>query len=201
MLPGTQATIISGPQSANGYQWWQISVASGTGWAAGQYLRRVVSNPTPPPGATYQPGDTVRTTASLNLRSLPGTASTILTVLATGAVGTVVSGPENASGYEWWRVTFPQGTGWVAATYLASSSQPPPPPPPPTYLPGATVRTTTDLRLRSAATVSSSTLLVMAGGSTATVLGGPEYADGYTWWRVQQGSTSGWAAGAFLTPA
>ncbi len=36
--PGTSARILAGPQSANGYTWWQIRTSRGTGWAVQDWL-------------------------------------------------------------------------------------------------------------------------------------------------------------------
>ncbi|MCC6674242.1 MAG: SH3 domain-containing protein [Thermomicrobiales bacterium] len=38
MPTGTLGTVIGGPVSANGYTWWQLQTALGTGWAAAAYL-------------------------------------------------------------------------------------------------------------------------------------------------------------------
>ncbi|CAN5659470.1 hypothetical protein BH23CHL5_BH23CHL5_04250 [soil metagenome] len=35
---GTTSTVLAGPQSLNGYTWWRIQSAAGTGWAAGAFL-------------------------------------------------------------------------------------------------------------------------------------------------------------------
>lgn len=38
--PGTQMTLLAGPQSADNYSWWQVRTADGReGWVAGQDLR------------------------------------------------------------------------------------------------------------------------------------------------------------------
>jgi uncharacterized protein YraI len=201
MTIGMIGTIVSGPQTASGYDWWQITVQSGTGWAAGDFLRKTSSAPPPPPQARFQAGDTIATISAVNFRSGPSTSSTILTLLQAGVVGTVVTGPEFGSGYTWWRVTLPQGTGWVAEPFLEETSETPPPPPPPQYLPGDSVRTTANLRLRSGATTASATIKIMPAGAVATIQSGPQFANGYTWWQLQNDGDSGWAAGDFLEPA
>jgi uncharacterized protein YraI len=201
MPAGTVGTIVWGPQTASGYDWWQITVQFGTGWSAGDFLRKTTSAPPPPPEARFEAGDTVATVSPVNFRSGPSTASPIITLLQGDVVGTVVSGPESGSGYTWWRVTMPQGTGWVAEPFLEETSESPPPPPPPQYLPGASVRTTANLRLRTGATTSSATIKVMPAGSTATVQSGPQVATGFTWWQLVNDGDTGWAAGEFLTPA
>jgi uncharacterized protein YraI len=41
MPTGTVCTVVAGPQAANGYTWYQVESAYGTGWAASQYLVRI----------------------------------------------------------------------------------------------------------------------------------------------------------------
>jgi uncharacterized protein YgiM (DUF1202 family) len=41
MPTGTVCTVVSGPQSANGYTWYQVESSYGTGWSANQYLVRI----------------------------------------------------------------------------------------------------------------------------------------------------------------
>ncbi|CAN5804681.1 hypothetical protein BH20CHL4_BH20CHL4_13160 [soil metagenome] len=198
---GMLGTVVSGPQTASGYEWWQITVQSGTGWAAGSYLRKSSSVPPPPPAARFVAGDTVATVSAVNFRSGPSTSSSIITLLQAEVVGTVVTGPETGSGYTWWRVTMPLGTGWVADPFLEETNQGPPPPPPPQYLPGASVRATANLRLRGAASTGGTTIKIMSAGSVSTIKSGPQFANGYTWWQLLNGADTGWAAGEFLEPA
>ena len=35
---GTAVTVTGGPQDAEGYTWWKVETAQGSGWAAGNYL-------------------------------------------------------------------------------------------------------------------------------------------------------------------
>lgn len=55
------------------------------------------------------------------------------------------------------------------------------------------------LRVRQAAGTSAATLKVVPDGTRFVVVGGPEQANGYTWWKVDdQAGTVGWVAGQFL---
>lgn len=69
-----------------------------------------------------------------------------------------------------------------------------------TFSTGDTVFVNTDgLNVRSAAGTSASVATVLANGTTATVTGGPQDADGYTWYQLDLGNgTTGWAASDFL---
>ena len=61
------------------------------------------------------------------------------------------------------------------------------------------VQTTSMLRVRSAAGVNASWVNNVTGGTLGTVVNGPMYADGYTWWHVTyDNGTSGWSAGNWL---
>lgn len=55
----------------------------------------------------------------LNMRAEASTDSDIVVTLDTGAVLTVLSGPETGENYTWWQVTDDQGnTGWVAEEFI-----------------------------------------------------------------------------------
>lgn len=55
----------------------------------------------------------------LNMRAEASTDSDIVVTLDTGAVLTVLSGPEEGESYTWWQVTDEQGnTGWVAQEFI-----------------------------------------------------------------------------------
>lgn len=56
----------------------------------------------------------------------------------------------------------------------------------------------TCLNLRDTASTSGAIVTCMQDGTLVTVLGGPESADGVTWWNVQAGGSVGWASDQFL---
>jgi uncharacterized protein YraI len=198
MPTGTLGSVVSGPTSAGGHEWWQIATSLGTGWASGTYLEKSTSAPPPPPQARFAPGDSVITTTTLNLRSMPSLDGAVLTQMESGTVGTVVSGPESGSGITWWRIMVAAGTGWASDAYLNPTTQNPPPPPPPEYSAGDQVRTTASLRLRASPSTSAGTIKIMPSGSVSTIVSGPTFADGHTWWQIQNGSDTGWSSGSYL---
>ncbi|MDI7274415.1 MAG: SH3 domain-containing protein [Anaerolineae bacterium] len=58
------------------------------------------------------------------------------------------------------------------------------------------------LRVRQAPGVDTVTVKVVPDGTQFVVIGGPEQASGYTWWKVEdQAGTVGWVAGNYLTLA
>jgi sortase (surface protein transpeptidase) len=67
---------------------------------------------------------------------------------------------------------------------------------------GASATLNTDgANLRAEPTTSADVVEVLANGTAVSIIGGPEDADGYTWWQVElDGGASGWVASDFLTP-
>jgi hypothetical protein len=84
----------------------------------------------------------------------------------------------------------------------------PPPPPGTVHCPGTpasivstgiearvTFTTGTPLNMRQTASTSAAVVRILPEGSTFDVIGGPQCADGYTWWQIRlPGNTYGWAA-------
>lgn len=67
---------------------------------------------------------------------------------------------------------------------------------------GVTAALNTDgANFRSEPSTSGEVLQVLDNGTVVTIVGGPEEADGYTWWQIElEDGTTGWIAGDFLTP-
>lgn len=64
----------------------------------------------------------------------------------------------------------------------------------------ATVNTD-GVNLRSEATTSSDVVTQLNNGTAVTIIGGPDEADGFTWWQIElEDGTTGWIAQDFLTP-
>ncbi len=106
---GSKGTVVSGPVSQGGYNWWNINFASGAdGYGVETYL---TSTTAPIPLAI---NSSVTTTESLKVRSLPTTTGAYLGVQKSGSTGTITAGPTQANGYTWWNVNFTSGPdGWV----------------------------------------------------------------------------------------
>lgn len=118
VLPaGTTGKVLEGPVSGSGYTWWRIETYLGTGWVVENWVTPSGGS-TPPPTPTFANGDTVRVTELLNLRSGAGTGNGVITTLPAGTTGTVLDGPQSASGYTWWRIQTSRGTGWAAQDWL-----------------------------------------------------------------------------------
>lgn len=91
--------------------------------------------PTPIPTQTLPPGDFVIGTrvqvvgveaAGLNVRAAPSTNGTIQFQAEEGEVFAIVDGPQNADGYEWWKLEDPNNPergGWAARNFLMVAVQ------------------------------------------------------------------------------
>jgi len=82
--------------------------------------------PTTIPGG-YAVGEQFSLTASVSLRSGPGTGYSRIAVVPKGTVGTVTGAPVSANGYTFYPVTIDgYGSGWMAGEYFARVSGPTP---------------------------------------------------------------------------
>lgn len=91
--------------------------------------------PTPVPTQTLPPGDfaigvTIQVVgvgeAGLNVRSAPGLDGTPLFLAGEGDFYTLVGGPQDVDGYEWWKIEDPDNpasVGWAARNFLMVASQ------------------------------------------------------------------------------
>lgn len=164
------------------------------------------ATPTRPPGG-FVAGDTVRTTASVNLRTGPSTANSVIRVVPANTTGTiqgsgVVSGPNT-----FYPISVPgYGTGWIAGQYLTLVATSPVPPTatrttvPGVWAPGTTVYTTTALNIRSGPGTSYAIRGVAPSGTSATVTGSPVTSGTMTWYPLQvTGIGAGWASATYLS--
>jgi len=163
--------------------------------------------------ADFSPGDNVRTTTTVRMRQTPGVtnkpATDTVALPPSGAVLTVLGGPEAADQLKWWRLSWraPDGrllNGWAAQALangevlleLVVPEPPSPPNPPPayTFTPGDRFATTTTVRLRRTPGMSAAPDHIIAGimpGVEGVVLSGPEARDGLLWWQVRIADPSG----------
>ena len=199
VLPeGASASVVGGPVSADGYDWYQLDVAGTTGWSATAFLASPASADDATTSAGFLAASTVAVAADeLNLRDEAGLGGGVVDVLPSGTTATVVGGPENVDGYDWYQVETDAGSGWVAGDYLTAAA-----------LGGsgfgagtAVVVDTDGLNLRAAAGLAAAIVTELANGTTATITADPVDADGYTWYPVATSAGSGWVAGAYLTAA
>jgi uncharacterized protein YgiM (DUF1202 family) len=184
LLNGDAATILDGPVTADGYSWYQVETDAGTGWVVEGFLG----------SAIFATGDAATVdTDALNLRDAASLDGGVVAVLETGATVSVLDGRAEVDGYVWYEVEADAGTGWVAGSFLSPASDP---------IVGAELVVVTDvLNLRDGAGLDAEIVATLVTGDAVTVVGGPESADGYTWYQVETGAGTGWVAGAFLAAA
>lgn len=169
-----------------------------------------------PPSNSFQPGQLVETTDSVNLRRTPGylnkPANDVVVTAPAGSRLTILSGtPTNRDNLVWWNTRFTPPNqaavdAWVAQTAPNGATLLRPvavqPPPAGKFAIGDTVRTATDVNLRRSPghlnKPANDVLLALPAGALATVAAGPTAADGLTWWQLRgalAGNTfDGWAA-------
>ena len=200
VLPtGVEATVVAGPEPADGYLWYQLDGDYGLGWSVSEFLATPGSPLPPPPDAAFAAGDTVAVdTDALNLRSAPGLTASVVAVLPTGATGTVTAGPEWVDDYAWYQLETALASGWSVADFLVGTDAGP----------GASdefavgdhvVVATGALNLRDAPSTVAGVVAVLPTGAGLTVTGGPTASDGFTWYAVSHSALGeGWSAGQFL---
>lgn len=195
MPANTTAVITEGPTSADGYRWYQMDTALGSGWAAGDFFTTVLDGPLPA-FDRFKIGDRVAVdTDALNLRRTPRLNSRVIAVMPTGAELVITNGVTRSDGYDWYGVSSKRyGDGWCAAEFLTISSNAS------GIAVGDDVRVIDgELNLRSGPGTTEGVLLVLPDGAPLLVIGGPESANGYTWWKVSSARYgSGWVAGRFI---
>ncbi|MDQ3045841.1 MAG: SH3 domain-containing protein, partial [Chloroflexota bacterium] len=205
MALGTMLTIQGGPTASGGLNWYQVSGSVGTGWAASIIFQRSSNAPSPSPAGKFAIGDRVQVaTDALNLRSSASTTSAVIVAMPEGTQGSVIDGPRNDGGYSWYRLETALGTGWAVDSFLVDSGTAPEPGPSPTtgkFQIGDVVSVSTDaLNLRSSAGTGGAVVATMPNGTSGAVIGGPQAANGYTWYQLRTGLGTGWAADSFLSP-
>jgi len=74
----------------------------------------------------FNTGNTVQTTANLNVRAGSGIGYSVIRTMPNGSAGEVIAGPVNANGYTWWKISYDDGTtGWSAEPWLEMSTASP----------------------------------------------------------------------------
>ncbi len=165
----SKGTIVEGPKSADGYDWYKIDYVSGTdGWSAAKYLsldKPVVLGISQ--SFKFKKGDKVGvTTQTLSVRSLPSTGSKLLGYQRLNATGIVLDGPKTANGFIWWKINYATGVdGWSVDKYLKLIAAAPVQ----ITTPAVSATTTTSVSTSTTATTTASTTTsVSSGGSTGT---------------------------------
>jgi uncharacterized protein YgiM (DUF1202 family) len=187
--------VTDGPVTQDGTVWYQIETAAGTGWSAAQFLGKGSADPNGQ--KRIRVGDTIGlNTDGINVRSGPGTGNEMVIIMLKGEEAEVVAGPEEATGYTWYKLSNSRGEGWGVAQYLTvvSASQ---------HAVGDDVRVIDgELNLRADIGTGAEVTAVLPDGAYVEIIEGPETAEGYDWYRVTSSRYgTGWSVGEYLAGA
>lgn len=129
-------------------------------------------------------------THSLNFRADATLDAGIDQVLLDGTLAVVTDGPVTADGYTWYELDVDGAIGWSVADYLVPAGTDH------ALMPiGSAVMVVVDsanLRAEPGLTADVSDVWLM--DTSAWVIAGPEYVDGYDWYEVDSGGVTGWIA-------
>ena len=151
----------------------------------------------------------IKTTTRVNVRKTPSLIGINLGFQNSAAKGVVIGGPVQSGGYIWWQINYDLSPdGWSVENWLIEDifQAPPPPPVPPIVFPTSTkfflnerVKTTANLNVRSAGSLSALRLGIQYTNTQGTVIASPVQADGYTWWKINYDlSPDGWSVENWL---
>ncbi len=176
---GTTVNVIDGTHTANdGTLWYQVSVDGETGYIVSDYL----TNDTLGTAGT---SGRIETNTSVNVRSGPSTADSVVVTLPAGETVTLTGG--NRDG--WLSVSATGGDGWVVAEYLGASDAGDP------ETPTGGVRYTIDsVHLRSGPGPSYDSLATLPVGVTLQFTGAVE--NGFA--QVESDAGSGWVFAQYI---
>jgi uncharacterized protein YgiM (DUF1202 family) len=170
---GSIVDVLDGPVTdpIDGTVWYFVNASGQPGYMISEYLVNA--------DGAVSPAAVATTTASLNLRSGPGTNFAVLLVIPNGATVNTTGSVQNG----FTQLTYNGTTGWSASQYLSISG-------------GATPATVADgpLNLRSGPGTSFSVLTVMPTGASLTITG----AQTNGFYPVSYNGTAGYAAAEFI---
>ncbi|MGD9712835.1 MAG: SH3 domain-containing protein, partial [Thermomicrobiales bacterium] len=228
---GTIVTVTGSGQNSGGLLFVPIRLQSGaTGWVAERYLDPLAPTATATSGGNATATGTATMTATattassatatstqtnnpqsdvrrvrtpLNMRTGPGTSSSILRVLQTGTMVTVTGQGVQSGSYMFVPIELQDGTdGWVAELYLevmSSTATPAGSATATSTVPSNSMMTTVRLNLRSGPGTTYSSIEIMPAGTILTVTGPTQVGGSYIWAPVRKSNgVTGWAATDFL---
>jgi uncharacterized protein YgiM (DUF1202 family) len=151
------------------------------------------------PAAGLVVGDYIVTNSDVNLRTSASISGSVIRLLDEGVHGVICAGPVTANGYNWYQVATDYATGWSVADFLTRN-------PPTDWKRGRfggdqVVELNDSANLRRLPSVNGSLINLLPAGTVGTILGGPEDADTYRWYKINTSSGQGWVASIFLAPS
>ncbi|MBX3071043.1 MAG: SH3 domain-containing protein [Thermomicrobiales bacterium] len=215
---GTTGTVTGTPVSASGYLWIPVTMQGNrSGWVASQYIAKTTSSsatltPTRTQTAVSGPGQTQSVyqvnVPILNFRASPSTSATVIAKLTRGQQVTYLGQSQIVSGTTWIRIQAGTQTGWVASQYVVRVAPTPTPTASPTRTPtldpailaaGESFRVSDGpLNMRTSFGTTATIIRTLPLGTTGSILGGPQTASGYVWYRVSTLFGEGWVVGEYI---
>ncbi|MBX3069385.1 MAG: SH3 domain-containing protein [Thermomicrobiales bacterium] len=209
MTASTYGSVIGGPISAEGYDWYLLLLDDKrSGWVAGSLLQLAgsapasgaeesadpVDRPVNSGSVAFRSGAWVRVSEPpINLRSQPDPTSPAIEAIDAGDLLVILSGPENSGGYTWYLVDLDGVQGYAAGEYLTGG-----------FIPGESIQAiNASVYLRAVPGVDADIVTSLAVGQTATVVSPDPLLDGEFHWilvRTETGET-GYVATEFIEPA
>ncbi len=177
----------------------------------------VVTNPPAPPAGTgitpkFALGSKVKTVGSfVRVRATASTSGIIYGSKNNGEKGTVMKGPINAGGMNWWNINYQTDPdGWTAEKYLVldtTSNQTPPPAPTlltlaehKKFYDGRVFLIASNVNVRATASATGTILGTHNSGDMGTIVADSVFADGYVWWKVDfDTGVDGWVNQDFFS--
>ena len=166
---GSTGTILNGPVSEDGFTWWEIEYDDGTtGWSQDKRLERETANHLIADQSPAFGAIPVGTSQMEHDKS--NTKETLLIP----TLHPITSPPPDESNSK------ERITDQMEIKIFDRGNK---------------VETTNSLNVRDAPGISSSTVIgTKVAGSAGTILEGPIYSDGFTWWKIQyDDGTTGWS--------
>jgi|GEM_PF-2534092 len=130
---GVIVNVIGGPQSNDGFVWWQVQFGTTTGWVVesadgvrvlqpyGVVTPTLVPTPVAQPPSNANPtlvvgGSAIVTSDgnNLNARQQATTTASVVAVYQTNETINIIGGPFENEGFVWWQINTQFGPAWVA---------------------------------------------------------------------------------------
>ena len=135
------------------------------------------------------------TSDGVRVRDNPGLATNVRGYVNTGDVVNQIGDAVNADGYAWLPISVQRDrnlTGWAAADFFEPAGTA-------GWVAGTRVHVTSDdVNLRSGPGLGNGVLATFDTNTNGAIVGGPQSADGYSWYSIGIGGLQGWMVANYL---
>lgn len=185
---GTATWVLEGPITDPNDNWYKIQWSGVTGWVSAYFL--IVSPPPPVTDQDFVFGTNMRFESETNMRSRPGTSSSIVRTVSRNAWAFVLAGPEDANGYDWYQVRLEGNVdGWVVKQNIVPA--PVDQNPAARFRVGDTVEATTTINIRPRPGIAQTVSATASAGTSMQITVAPIAVTGYIWYGVYSPSFGG----------